>query len=270
MANQSLCHKTLSMLIFAILLISMVFVIAGGSDGSAATTEGQCGKSIYWSIDSGGNLTIAGKGDMFDYAFEDVKWGGNPIASVSISDGVTSIGKFAFMNCPLLESVVLPDSVVRIGSYAFGFCTSMKTISLSSSLTDIGIGAFQNCSFRSIVIPDSVKSIGTHAFLDCSQLREIIIEGDGHITFGQQVFYKNEYSWGDNTEKQTITVVSSSHIYIPSHAKGKTVDIEYKDLSSNDRDEHKTMIKYLVWVAIITIVTGGMAITVYLTLVRKS
>ena len=49
-------------------------------------------------------------------------------ASVTIPEGVTDIGAYAFFTCDSLESVAIPDSVTRIGEYAFADCSGLTAI----------------------------------------------------------------------------------------------------------------------------------------------
>ena len=44
------------------------------------------------------------------------------LTSVTIGNGVTSIGRFAFSNCTALTSITIPDSVTRIDEYVFHGC----------------------------------------------------------------------------------------------------------------------------------------------------
>ncbi|MDD2349366.1 MAG: leucine-rich repeat domain-containing protein, partial [Kiritimatiellae bacterium] len=61
---------------------------------------------------------------------------------VTIPDGVTSIGDFAFFGCPALTSVTIPDSITYIGRAAFAGCPVLHTVVLGSSLDNIGNWAF--------------------------------------------------------------------------------------------------------------------------------
>lgn len=58
-----------------------------------------------------------------DSAFEDT-----PINSVIISEGITSIGWFAFNGCTELTSVIVPASVSSIGYSAFGIAGAPLTV----------------------------------------------------------------------------------------------------------------------------------------------
>lgn len=99
-----------------------------------------------------------------------VPWSKN-IKSVSIGDGITTIGKFAFRNCSDLTSVVIPNSVTSIGMSAFESCMGLTSVEIPNSVTSIGDMAFWGCSgLTSVVIPESVTSIGVRAFEYCRSI----------------------------------------------------------------------------------------------------
>lgn len=54
------------------------------------------------------------------------------IISVNISNGIVSIGDYAFMNCQYLKSVYIPESIEYIGEDAFINCGQLKSIEISS------------------------------------------------------------------------------------------------------------------------------------------
>ena len=66
------------------------------------------------------------------------------LTSVTISEGVTTIGQNAFYQCSNLASVSLPNSLTYIGISAFSDCSSLTTITIPSSVTEIGYVAFVN------------------------------------------------------------------------------------------------------------------------------
>ena len=101
------------------------------------------------------------------------------LTSVTIGNGVTSIGTSAFYGCSGLTSITIPDSVTSIGYSAFYNCTGLTSITIPDSITSIGNNAFYGCSgLTSITIPDSVTSIGGGAFQDCTRLKSIYFAGD--------------------------------------------------------------------------------------------
>ena len=50
------------------------------------------------------------------------------LTSVTIPNGVTSIGDVAFDDCSSLTSVTIPGSVTSIGMCAFAYCTSLTSV----------------------------------------------------------------------------------------------------------------------------------------------
>ena len=100
----------------------------------AETLGGTCGENVNWSLDTDtGVLTISGSGDMDDYDWNNIApWDSTSsyIKSVSIENGITSIGDAAFRGCSSLSSITIPDSVKSIGSSAFSYCSSLTAINV--------------------------------------------------------------------------------------------------------------------------------------------
>ena len=114
--------------------------------------------------------------------------GCSKLTSITIPDGVTSIGNSAFEGCRNLASISIPDSVTSIEVAAFSGCSNLTSISIPDSVTSIGVYAFRNCSsLTSISIPDSVTSIGGSAFSGCSSLTSISIPS-GVTSIGDSAF----------------------------------------------------------------------------------
>ena len=77
------------------------------------------------------------------------------IVHLVLPEGLTHIGKSAFVSGHKLESVVMPNTVVDIGDSAFVAGFKLKDITLSGNLTTIGADAFRVCSsLQSIDIPE--------------------------------------------------------------------------------------------------------------------
>ena len=85
-----------------------------------------------------------------------------------------------------VTSITIPDGVTTIGDAAFSECSKLKSVILPDSLTSIGNGVFSQCiKLQSVTIPDSVTMIGDDPFNGCSSL-EFIEVGDGNLSFSSE------------------------------------------------------------------------------------
>ena len=110
------------------------------------------------------------------------------LATVSIGSGLTTIGNSAFSNCTSLTGITLPDGVTTIGAEAFFNCTSLTGITIPNTVTSIGIAAFRYSGLTTASIGNGVTTIGEEAFQDCSSLATVSI-GSGLTTIGNNAFY---------------------------------------------------------------------------------
>ena len=149
-----------------------------GSGNCGRGVSGTVTDDLVWTEYSDGRLVIEGEGYMADYNFN-APWSSN-ITDVSFSNGVASIGDYAFCNCSKLTEITTPESLLNIGDFAFYGCTGIKTFIVQGTgdkgVGIIGAGAFENCtSLESIILSDIMYDIGYSAFARCSSLESIII-----------------------------------------------------------------------------------------------
>ncbi len=164
----------------------------------ADLVSGKCGDSMTWRYEGetsyAGTLYIEGTGDMYDYdAYDDQNEGPffvetrqtpwedymGHIEKLVFSDGITSIGNFAFSPLNCLEEIVFSDSITEIGDYAFAFSSISSTEYLRISkfpanLRTIGEGAFLSCNFAgdNLILPEGLTTIGDVAFSDMISIED--------------------------------------------------------------------------------------------------
>ena len=152
------------------------------------------------------------------------------LASVTILEGVMSIGGGAFNGCTSLIGITIPASVTSIGGSAFGDCTSLASVTIPEGVTSIGDYAFLRTSLTSVIIPASVISIGDNAFSICTSLASITIP-EGVTSIGQYAFssctslasviipegvtFINSYTFYDCTSLASVIIPASVNDIYP-------------------------------------------------------
>ena len=177
----------------------------------AEEVKGLCGNDLSYTLDlNTGHLRVFGTGPMTDYWFnQNPPWSSyaKSIKSITVEDGVTSIGDEAFSNLPNLTTVSLADSVQSIGDesfywnqslttcnmprslttlkrYAFYNCKKLQGLDLPTGLTTIGYAAFSRCeSITKAHVPSSVKAIEASVFQYCYALEDVVL-GEGMEELG--------------------------------------------------------------------------------------
>lgn len=96
-------------------------------------------------------------------------------------EGLTAIPNMAFthyenmnpVSQPVLTSIKLPEGVTEIGRYAFVECANLSEITLPASLTTISESAFINSGLTFIDL-SHVTSLGEAVFVGCTKLEKVI------------------------------------------------------------------------------------------------
>ena len=163
------------------------------------------------------------------------------LTSVTLPDGLTSIGMGAFWSCSF-ESITLPEGLLYINDGAFYFCEELTTVSIPNSVVYIAPDAFENCdSLRGTVTYDNAtyfgnetnpylvlakavntditscqihkdtKWIANEAFYDCEKLSDITLP-EGLIGVGCDAFYNCD-AITTITIPKTMTVISRDAFY---------------------------------------------------------
>ena len=97
-------------------------------------------------------------------------YGCGALTTLTVEDGVNSIGNNAFQNCVSLTSVEIPSSSTSVGDSAFRGCTGLQTASVYRGT--VGSGAFMGCTALTTAEMRRVTSIGGSAFEGCVSLSE--------------------------------------------------------------------------------------------------
>ena len=150
---------------------------------------GSLSDTVTWSLSEDFELTVSGEGEMPDFTYDTVPWSAyrNAILKVSVADGITSVGSYAFDSHSALGEVSLAESVTRIGRKAFALCTSLGGVEAKGA-AELGDYAFCGCtSLEYARFGDALTSVGDFAFESCVRLLELRT-GESLAVIGESAF----------------------------------------------------------------------------------
>ena len=191
---------------------------------SQVITSGTCGGNLTWMLNDAGKLTISGKGAMDNYNSVDVApWYSNrsSVVTIEIADGVTSIGDYAFCDCPNLTNVSIIGGVLTIGENAFSSCNSLVCASLPNSLASIGSQAFIYCSSLTDVYYNGAEA----------QWDSITVGNDNTSLLNANKHFLAQIVGGTCSDNLTWTLDSAGTLTIS--GTGEMTDYDY-DVNADD------------------------------------
>lgn len=140
---------------------------------------GNCGKEgdnvrYALAINSDGEtftLYIVGSGEMEDRQnmYYSAPWSAysNKTTAIVVSEGVTTIGKYAFYEMTNVENVTLPSSLTTISQDAFAYCKKLGLVKIPDAVTYIGSYAF-NSSNAKICLNEGLSQVRSYALNSCT------------------------------------------------------------------------------------------------------
>lgn len=94
------------------------------------------------------------------------------VTELTIPEGVTAIGQWAFAFCSSVTRITIPNSVTKIDAQSFnsiGTKFGIDQVVIPDSVTNLQANAFRYSGVRSFVISPNIKTLYTQAFDSCKQ-----------------------------------------------------------------------------------------------------
>ena len=231
----------------------------GGGIGSPCTVyaatdtvvdTGQCGDALTYTVtgdeESGYAMAITGTGDMNNYGLDEwaAPWRDYNFKSISIGDGVTSIGDYAFASNGVEVKLTIGKKVKRIGDCAFMDTGIKGTLTIPNSVQTIGEGAFQQSAITKLVLGKGIKELGNDAFCDTPSLKSVdASKAKALETIGEFCFTRDEELNTIKINANKLKTVGSHSLDIDSLDRVKTLKITVIAKSKNKYNKAVTLIK---------------------------
>lgn len=213
----------------ALLFFALLELLHPSTAVAANTVSGYCGgegdgTNLTWELNlDTGELVISGTGAMEDSVDYTAPWGvyTSKIKSLTICDGVTTIGNSAFCRCiNLTGELDIPNSIVRIGKYAFQHCGFTGSLNIPDSVTYIGGYAFEENAFTGTLrLSNNLTEIENNTFANCKFSGPLNLPA-GLTRIGAFAFYQGEYS-GSLIIPDSVTFIGKSAFSLCQKFTGK-------------------------------------------------
>ena len=182
-----------------------------GTTADSRTLSGPL--NIPATVSDGTNTyNVTAIGDKIEFGARQSFWSFKKLTSLTIPEGVKTIGKMAFSDCiGLTGTLTLPSSLVSIGDYAFSGCTGLTgTLTIPNSVTSLGQDAFNSCiGLTKVILSTSMSETGKYAFNDCKGITEIEIPSNVK-TISDGTFIRCSGFTGTFTIPSTVTSIGTS------------------------------------------------------------
>ena len=167
------------------------FLICYTGTNSDIVLPESCNGKYYainrYAFEKNANLNSITVGNGVTSIGESVFYGCNNLTSITIGNRINSIGYNAFEDCSKIENVYITDLVNWCNITFYGCITSYYNLYVNGSLvtdlvipdgvTGMPLYTFIRCkSLTSVTIPASVEFIGVSVFAYCENLKTVVIE----------------------------------------------------------------------------------------------
>ena len=100
---------------------------------------------------------------------------GKPGASYIVPASVTKLEEDSFAGVSALTSVTLPDGLKTIGNDTLWDCQNLTTLNLPSSLESIGFYSMQRIKVSSMVVPENITALYGYFLSSCPELTSVVL-----------------------------------------------------------------------------------------------
>lgn len=165
--------------------------------------------------------------------------------SFTVPDFVTTVSKYAFYDCNLIEEVIIGDNVTTLQDFAFYNANALKNISIGKGIKCIDWYTFGYCSaLESIFIPSNITYLDDRAFTGCTKLAEInVASNNAEYSSNDGVLYDKsgekllEYPMGKTDKSFTVPngvlIIEEYSFYSAEHLEELNLDGTVTDIGNS-------------------------------------
>lgn len=215
--------------------------------GNYPATSGRCGDDLTWSFESG-TLAITGTGEMYDYdKTTNVPWYSllAGIHELSLPEGMTRIGKYAFANCTGVDEVTIPSTVTYSATASFMACAGIKKVTFAGTLAqwmnidfqavtgnpmynftgnnDYLYVSDQSGAIAKLIVPSEVTVVKKYSFPNYKYLKEVVLHSG--VTELQMGAFQNSINIKDIVAYRANVPSTQSSTFSGITATGVTVHV---------------------------------------------